>query len=154
MTEESKNTTDDDPNAALEVPSEDDSVPAISQTVEDPPQDNADQEADIMTDTQNKSNTNQNPEKINRILSMKVPVIVKIAEKKMDMSDILKFHIGSVIQFDKDPYEYVDLMVNNSTIGAGQPVKVAENFGLKIMQIGKITDTIRSLGSEKARQDE
>jgi flagellar motor switch protein FliN len=87
--------------------------------------------------------------KLSRILAMKVPVIVKIAQKKIPFSEVLKFHIGTVIQFDKDPYQYVDLMANNSKIGAGQPVKVAENFGLKVMQIGPIADTIRSLGGAK-----
>jgi len=85
-------------------------------------------------------------EKVSRILSMKVPVIVKIAQKKMTVSEILKLRLGSVIQFDKDPYQNIDLMVNNSVIGAGQPIKVNETFGLKIVQIGALTDTIKSLG--------
>jgi flagellar motor switch protein FliN len=93
-----------------------------------------------------KDNSQDQTTKLTRILAMKVPVIVKIAQKKIPFSEVLKFHIGTVIQFDKDPYQYVDLMANNSKIGAGQPVKVAENFGLKVMQIGPVADTIRSLG--------
>ena len=31
-------------------------------------------------------------------------------------------------------------------IGLGQPVKISENFGLKITQLGDITHTIKSLG--------
>jgi len=85
-------------------------------------------------------------DKLGRILSMKVPVIVKIAQKKMTISEILKLRLGSVIQFDKDPYQNIDLMVNNSVVGTGQPVKVNENFGLKIVQIGNLADTIKSLG--------
>ena len=85
-------------------------------------------------------------EKVGRILSMKIPVIVKIAEKKMVIASILKLNIGSVITFDKDAYQNVDLMVNNSTIGLGQPVKIGENFGLRIIQINDIQNTIKSLG--------
>ena len=80
-----------------------------------------------------------------RILNMKVPVIIKIAQKKMHVRDILKLNLGTVIQFEQDAYQYVDLMVNNSIIGLGQTVKVGENFGLKISQIGDITETIKSL---------
>ena len=84
--------------------------------------------------------------KIRGILAMRVPVIVKIAEKDMGISAILKLNLGSVITFEKDAYQNVDLMVNNSTIGLGQPVKIGENFGLRIIQINDIQDTIKSLG--------
>ena len=84
---------------------------------------------------------------LDRILQMRVPVIVKISEKLVPLGDILKINLGSVIQFEKDPYHPIDLMVNNSTIGLGQPIKVGENFGIKISQIGKLEDTIRSLGT-------
>ncbi len=83
---------------------------------------------------------------LDRILAMRVPVIVKIAEKNMTISNVLKLNLGSVITFDKDAYQHVDLMVNNSTIGLGQPVKIGEKFGLRITQIGEIEDMIKSLG--------
>ncbi|MBN1765416.1 MAG: FliM/FliN family flagellar motor switch protein [Sedimentisphaerales bacterium] len=86
---------------------------------------------------------------LKRILFMKVPVIVKIVQKTMTMQNILKLNIGSVIQFDKDAYELIDLMVNNSTIGLGQPVKIGEKFGIKITNIGEVTDTIKSLGASE-----
>ena len=87
-------------------------------------------------------------EKLDRILSIKVPVIVKIAQKKMSLADILKLRVGTVIQFDQDAYQHVELLVNNSTIGLGQPVKIGEKFGLKVTQIGEITNTIKALKTE------
>ena len=86
-------------------------------------------------------------EKIERILSMKVPVIVKVAEKKIALGKVIRLNIGSIIQFDKDAYQHIELMVNNNTIGLGQPIKIGENFGLRITQIGDIADTIKSLGA-------
>ena len=83
---------------------------------------------------------------LDKILKMNVPVIVKIAQKQMSVQDVLRLNIGSVVQFDKDAYEHVDLMVNNSVVGLGQPVKIGENFGLRIIQIGELNDMIRSLG--------
>ena len=79
---------------------------------------------------------------------MKVPIIVKIAEKRMRIGKVLKLHLGSVLQFDQDADQRVELMVNNSTIGLGLPVKIGENFGLRITQIGDITETIKSLGGK------
>ena len=84
---------------------------------------------------------------------MRMPVIVKIAEKTMTISNVLKLNLGSVITFDKDAYQHVDLMVNNSTIGLGQPVKIGENFGLRITQLGNIEDTIKSLGLAESAEN-
>jgi len=85
---------------------------------------------------------------LDRILSMNVPVIIKIAEKKMTVGQVLKFHLGSVVQFEQDADQRVKLMINNSTIGLGQAIKIGENFGLRITQIGEITKTIKSLGGQ------
>ncbi len=85
-------------------------------------------------------------ERLDRILKIRMPVIVRIAERRMTIENILKLSIGSIIQFDKDAYQMIDLMINNSVIGLGQPVKIGENFGIKIIQIGDITNTIKSLG--------
>ena len=86
-------------------------------------------------------------ENLNRILSMRVPVIIKIVDKQLTMGNILKLSIGSMIQFDKDAYQLIELMVNNRTIGLGQPVKIGEKFGLRISQLGQITELIESLGA-------
>ena len=85
---------------------------------------------------------------LNQILTMRIPVIVKITEKKMSLERVLKWNLGSMIQFEKHAYQNIDLMVNNRTIGYGQAVKVGENFGLKITQIGDIAETIKSLGGK------
>ena len=90
----------------------------------------------------------KNAKNFHQILSIRVPLIVKVAQKKLTMAEILKLHIGTVIQFDQDAYQHVELMVNNSVIGLGQPVKIGENFGLMITQIGNITDTIKALKSD------
>jgi len=96
----------------------------------------------------NTSSPQVDSNRLKRILSIKVPIIVKVTEKKLRMADILKFNLGNVIHFDQDAYQHVELMVNNTTIGLGQPVKIGENFGLKIIQIGDIKDTIKALTSE------
>lgn len=86
---------------------------------------------------------------LDQILKVKIPIIVKVAQKRMSINNVLKFSIGSIIQFNKDAYQQIDLMVNNHTIGLGQPIKIGENFGLRITQIGDITETIKSLGDKK-----
>ena len=87
-------------------------------------------------------------DRLKNILAMRVPLIVKVAQKKMCMENVLKLSLGSIIQFDKDVYENIELMVNNQAIGLGQPVKIGENFGLRLLQVGKLENTIKSLGGK------
>jgi len=84
---------------------------------------------------------------LQRILRINVPVIVRLAQRKLAVAEVLNFDVGVVIEFDKTVDEPLDLMVNNKCIGRGQAVKVGENYGLRIMQIGPIAETIRALGS-------
>jgi flagellar motor switch protein FliN len=80
------------------------------------------------------------------LLRLAVPVIVILAEKQMVLRDILKLSIGEVIEFDKPCDEFLELLVNNRCVGRGEAVKVGDKFGLRIVEIGDLRDTIRRLG--------
>ena len=41
-------------------------------------------------------------------------------------------------------------MVNNKTIALGETVKVGENFGIKVSQIGDVRQVIKSLGNGRS----
>jgi flagellar motor switch protein FliN/FliY len=83
---------------------------------------------------------------LRRILHMQVPVIVKLAERKLTLAEVMRLGPGAIIEFVKSSEEPLELLINNKTIGLGDAVKVGENFGLKINQIGDVKDVIRSLG--------
>ncbi|MCP4248752.1 MAG: FliM/FliN family flagellar motor switch protein [bacterium] len=82
---------------------------------------------------------------LNRILHLKVPVIVKLAEQKMPLERVLGVNVGVIIEFEHAFDAELDLIVGNCRIATGQAVKVGENFGLRITNIGKLDDTIRAL---------
>ena len=86
------------------------------------------------------------PTEVRRILKMRVPVIVKLAECDMPISAILKLTGGSILEFEQVADAELDLLVNNRTVGTGQAVKVGENFGLRVTQIHGVEDTIKALG--------
>lgn len=86
---------------------------------------------------------------IKRILCLQVPVIVKLAERKAALSEIMRFGPGAIIEFAKSSEEPLELMVNNCTIALGETVKVGENFGLRITQIGDVRQIIRALGRSR-----
>ena len=84
---------------------------------------------------------------LRRILQLQVPVIVKLAERKLTLGEVMRLGAGAIIEFSKNSDEPLELLVNNKPIGVGDAVKVGENFGLKITQIGDVKEIIRSLGA-------
>lgn len=83
---------------------------------------------------------------LERILRLQVPVIVKLAERTLTLSEVMRLGTGAIIEFFKSNDEPLELLINNKPIGTGEAVKVGENFGLKITHIGDVKAVIRSLG--------
>ena len=84
-----------------------------------------------------------------RILRLEVPLIVQIAERKMPLSEVTALTHGSIIELPKQISEDLDVLVNNTRIGAGKAVKVGENFGVRLTQIGAVRDRVVAMGSRE-----
>lgn len=84
---------------------------------------------------------------LQRILRLEVPVIVKLADRKLNMNEVMRLGVGAIIEFFKASDEPLELLINNKVIGVGEAVKVGENFGLRITTIGDVKAVIRSMGS-------
>lgn len=82
---------------------------------------------------------------IERVLHLEVPVIVRLAERSMPLSEILNLTSGAIIEFEKPADGELDLMINNKCVGQGMAVKVGENFGLRVSNIGSVQDRIKAL---------
>ncbi len=84
---------------------------------------------------------------LQRILRLQVPVIVKLAERKLLLSEVMRLGVGAIIEFVKSSEEPLELLINNKPIGTGETVKIGENFGLRIKQIGDMKQVIASMAS-------
>ena len=83
---------------------------------------------------------------IKRILGLCVPVSVVLAERDMPVESILRIASGTIIEFEVPFDSELTLQVANRSVGAGQAVKVGENFGLRVTRIGTMGDRIGALG--------
>jgi flagellar motor switch protein FliN len=88
---------------------------------------------------------------LQRILRLQVPVIVRLAERKLQLSEVMRLGTGAIIEFAKSSDEPLVLLINNKPIGLGETVKVGENFGLRITQVGDVRAIIASLGGTPRR---
>ena len=80
---------------------------------------------------------------------MEVPVIVRLAERKLTLAELMRLGPGAIIEFFKSSEEPLELLVNNKPIALGETVKVGENFGLRISQIGDVKSVIKSMGKDR-----
>jgi len=83
---------------------------------------------------------------IQRLLAIEVPIIVQLGVRRMTVGEVMRFSVGSIIEFHKASDEELDLLANNQSIGKGFAVKVGENFGIKLTSIGTVKEMIRKLG--------
>jgi len=82
---------------------------------------------------------------VSAILKLRVPVIVRLAQRGMSLSDVLNLSPGSMIELTKTANEPLDLLVNNKEIGVGQAVKIGERFGLRMTAIGDAGERLQAL---------
>ncbi len=82
---------------------------------------------------------------VQTIMKLRVPVIVRLAERRMNMQSVLNWGPGSIIEMGKLADEPIDLLVNNKQIGQGAAVKIGENFGLRVTTIHDAEERIKAL---------
>lgn len=92
-------------------------------------------------------------EKINLELLMDVslPVIVELGRTRLAISEILDLGPGSIIELDKLAGEPADLYVNDVLFARGEVVVIEENFGVRITEIIKPEERIKSLKEARAQ---
>ena len=81
-----------------------------------------------------------------RILKIRVPVIVQLASRRMNIEAVRKLSLGMIIEFSKPIDDPLELLVNNHPVGFGDAVKVNEHFGLRISRIRDAATRIKSMG--------
>jgi flagellar motor switch protein FliN/FliY len=65
-----------------------------------------------------------------------VTVSVRLAEKRVELGQLLTMAPGMLIMFNKSCEDLLDLYVNNSAYCQGEAVKIGEKFGLRISGVG------------------
>lgn len=86
------------------------------------------------------------PADLERLLQLRVPLIVQLATRQMEIVAVRELSVGAIIEFEKPVEDPLDLLVNNRRIGRGVCVKVGENFGLRVTEICTRAERVRSMG--------
>jgi len=85
---------------------------------------------------------------LDRLRPLPVPVIVKLAEKKIELGQLLAIGPGAIITFEKSCEDLLDLYVNNRLYCRGEAVKIGEKFGIKICEVGSVEQRMSAVLAE------
>jgi len=83
---------------------------------------------------------------IDLLLDVELPIVVSFGEAEMQLKDVLKLGVGSVIELDKSLNDPVTVIVNQKPIARGEVVMVDGNYGVRILEVESTAERIRSLG--------
>jgi flagellar motor switch protein FliN/FliY len=89
---------------------------------------------------------------LDQALQIEVPIVVRLAERNMRVSEVLRLLPGSIIELPKPADSDLDLMVNNKVIGTGVAVKVGENFGIRLTFVGDLVARFEAMNAMNAEQ--
>jgi flagellar motor switch protein FliN/FliY len=82
---------------------------------------------------------------IEALMDLELPVIIELGRTTMFIRDILELSPGSIVELNKLSGEPVDLYINDKRFARGEVVVIDENFGIRIVDLVKVEDRIRSL---------
>lgn len=85
------------------------------------------------------------PQSIETLMDLELPVIIELGRTAMFIRDILELSPGSIVELNKLSGEPVDLYINDKKFARGEVMVVEENFGIRITDLVRVEDRIRTL---------
>ncbi|WP_270972148.1 flagellar motor switch protein FliY [Campylobacter upsaliensis] len=82
---------------------------------------------------------------INLIMDVRLPVRVRIGNKKMLLKDVLTMDIGSVVELNQLANDPLEILIGDKRIAYGEVVIVDGNFGVQITEIGTKKERLEQL---------
>ena len=82
---------------------------------------------------------------IDLLLDVELPITISFGETEMQLKDVLKLGVGSVIELDKSVNDPVTVIVNQKPIAKGEVVVIDENFGVRVTEIVSQIDRMNDL---------
>lgn len=79
------------------------------------------------------------------LLGIPVSVIVKLAEKKIELGQLMALGPGTIVTFEKSCEDLLDLYVNNQLFCRGEAVKIGEKFGIKVNEVGSVEERVSAV---------
>ncbi|MBZ7928069.1 flagellar motor switch protein FliY [Campylobacter sp. LH-2024] len=90
-------------------------------------------------------NISEELKNINLIMDVRLPVRVRIGNKKMLLKDVLTMDIGSVVELNQLANDPLEILIGEKRVAYGEVVIVDGNFGVQITEIGSKKERLEQL---------
>jgi len=101
-----------------------------------------------LSESQKIRTNNDNYRNLDLILDVPLRLSVMLGRTKRNISDVLGFNLGTIIELERLADEPVDILVNDTLIAKGEVVVVNEYFGVRITSIISPENRVRNLGKD------
>jgi flagellar motor switch protein FliN/FliY len=81
------------------------------------------------------------------LLDVQLPVSICFGETEMNLEEIVKLGVGSIIELNAGIDQPVELVVNNRVLARGEIVTVDGFYGIRITEITSAGERFQSLNS-------
>lgn len=85
------------------------------------------------------------PASLDLLLDVELPVSVSFGRAQLPLKDVIKLTTGSIVELNRTVAEPVEVIVNNCVIARGEVVVVEGNFGVRILQVIRRQERLRTL---------
>ena len=79
------------------------------------------------------------------LMDVELPVSISFGRTQIPLRDVLKLTTGSIVELNRGVGEPVEVLVNHSLIARGEVVVMDGNYGVRIQQIIRSEDRLRSI---------
>ena len=77
---------------------------------------------------------------------MKLSVSIELGRTKEQISTVLQWTEGSLIELSKVSGDAVDVLINGKAFAKGEVVTIAENFGVRITELHQVVRQVGEFG--------
>jgi flagellar motor switch protein FliN/FliY len=82
-------------------------------------------------------NANMNAASLESVFDVPVRVSVVLGTSRIEIADLMKLDVGSVVELDRKVGESIDIFVSNRLVARGEVVLVEEKLGVTLTEIIK-----------------
>ncbi|HUO31249.1 MAG TPA: flagellar motor switch protein FliN [Bryobacteraceae bacterium] len=69
------------------------------------------------------------------LLDIELPVTLRFGRRQMSLDEILRLDTGSMVEFDRNVEDPVEVLVNDKVVARGEAVTVHGHYGVRILEI-------------------
>lgn len=82
---------------------------------------------------------------IDFLMDIPVKVVVELGKASVELGELLRMGMGSVLELEKPSDEPLDVHINGKLIGRGEVIVINNRFGIKLTEVAPASERVEIL---------